>query len=289
MPPILASTGLLRNSFGVKITASIKWIWPVLVVLAMGAGTLAYVAYGKHAKGEQGLVRGQADDTMRGNSTTPISGDASVAEKKKALTIFRTNRKSDAITTQHVSVPHPFPNMPRTRAGLSMEDDPFAPQSEAEQRWLDRNGYPNAEQWSEYPQAGDAQLEQAANAGDIVAETFLNVRKLQAGDEAAEGALLYSGALGNTFALEMLSSVFSGSGKLRDPMEGYALSRVAEMRGNLSLGLARELLSPNRLTQQEKAEAEVRALQYFKLLMETQKETQGIDVVSFDPRPVGGG
>jgi len=195
------------------------------------------------------------------------------------------NRDSAGKGSEYIAI-DPFSNVAKSRANLDFETDPFYPKSKEEQNWLDRHGYPNAEQWREYNAASDEQLEQAAANGDTVAETLLNSRRLYAGDVSAETAMLYSAALGNTFALEMLSSSMATGKNGHDPIDGYAFSRVSEMRGNLTLGLGREALFPVRLNNQQRLEAEGRALYYFNILSEAQKEIQGVNAVIVDLRPI---
>lgn len=221
------------------------------------------------------------------DQTAPKNGQATVAQKKAAVSAYRLGESRKQKTTQGPGAADPFPEIAKTRTGLSMEDDPYGPRSRAEQEWLDRNGFPNAQQILEYQRASDLQLEQAANAGDRVAETFLNARKLGAGDSSAEGALLHAGALGNTFALDMLSSVLSGPGPLQDVVDGYAFSRVAEMRGDFTRSLAR--MARPEIDAFSKYEGEIRAMAYLKLIIEIQREEQGNSAVTFDPRPISGG
>lgn len=196
-----------------------------------------------------------------------------------------TKHDSAGIDKKSIGI-DPFSNVAKSRVGLAFETDPFSPKSKEEQAWLDRHGYPNAEQWREYNVASDTQLEQAALNGDVVAETLLNARLLNLGDESAETALLYSAALGNTFALEMLSSSMATGKNGLDPIDGYAFSRVAEMRGNLTLGIGREMFFPTRLNSSQRVEAEARALNYFNILTEVQKEIQGKNAITIDPRPL---
>lgn len=133
------------------------------------------------------------------------------------------------------SLPHPFPEIPKSRRGLPLENDPFLAESPAEQEWLDRNGYPNAKQWKAYSLAPDVQLLQATQAGDSVAEVMLNGRKLAAGDPSAKEELLLASVEGSGFALQIYSAYMAGSGSGGNPQTAYALSRVAEMRGDYRL------------------------------------------------------
>lgn len=220
-------------------------------------------------------------DSVKNNARKLIDFHSSIVKSSDNV----KNRDSTGIGSESVTI-DPFSNVAKNRANLDFETDPFYPKSKEEQNWLDRHGYPNAEQWREYNAASDAQLEQAADNGDTVAETLLNSRRLYAGNESAETAMLYSAALGNTFALEMLSSSMATGKNGHDPIDGYAFSRVAEMRGNLTLGLGREALFPVRLNNQQRVEAEGRALYYFNMLSEAQKEIQGANAVIVDLRPI---
>lgn len=245
---------------------------------------------------DSGDGQGSSESAVETQSSVPDNGAAESSEKAEKTTnlLLAARRKElaaigqrhkESVSTRPL---HPFPNIPKSRRGLSLEDDPFAPISQADQDWLDRHGYPNAMQWQEYQTANAAVLEQAAAAGDTVAETYLNLQKLQGGDSQAEASLLYSGALGNDFAIEMLASVFGGTGKRAEPVEANALSRVLEMRGQVGHGI-RELFYPVQLDPLQRMEAEVRAVQYYNLLVEVQREAQGPNAVVFDPRPITGG
>lgn len=182
--------------------------------------------------------------------------------------------------------PHPFPHIPSSRSGLPLEDDPFGASSVAEQAWLDRNGYPNAIQMKEYTTASDESLQMAADSGDTVAKTYLDFRNFVRGVEGAESALLHSAAMGNSFALESLSSFHSGSSR-GDRIMGYALSRVLEMRGNHSAGILRNMTMRTPLTDIERLNAETEALAIFNHFLELRRENQ-VTTPPVDPRPIGG-
>ncbi|MBS7457172.1 hypothetical protein [Coralloluteibacterium stylophorae] len=173
---------------------------------------------------------------------------------------------------------------PRSRAGMPLEGDPFGPRSAAEQAWLDRAGYPNAEQWAAYEHGSDYLLEAAAAKGDTAAATMLALRNLRNGDPDAKERLLELGADGSLFALEMLSSHIAG------PMQGnlseaYAVSRVAEMKGNFVLSLARDYTMPRQLTQQERVAGEEAAIRLLNKLNEIALLKTG-RVPPVDPRPI---
>lgn len=181
---------------------------------------------------------------------------------------------------------HPFPDVPRSREGMPLESDPFGAHDEAEQAWLDRNGYPNEVQWKVYKAASDTLLAAAAEAGDPVAKTMLASRRLMAGDMSAVEDMLTAGAHGSGFALEMLSAFMAGSSSHGDPITGYALSRVAEMRGNYRLALGRSIMFPEPLTPIQKIRAEAEALKIFQALNDIHsKSGKGEDPI--DPRPLG--
>src|SRR5690348_7507960 len=91
----------------------------------------------------------------------------------------------------------PFFRVPKTRDGLPFSDDPFVAESVQEQQWLDRHGYPNAKQWAAYSTASDLVLEQAAAAGDNVADVMLAARPLSQGDTRASGKLMTAGKNGS--------------------------------------------------------------------------------------------
>ncbi len=181
---------------------------------------------------------------------------------------------------------HPFPEVPRSRKGLALETDPFMAESVAEQEWLDRNGYPNAAQWAAYSTAGDIQLEAAALAGDETAAAMLAQRQLINGDETALERMLTAGATGNTFALELLASTMIGP--KQDPVAGYAISRVVEMRGNIRIGFHRDAMFNTPLSPMERIEAEQEAVEMYQRMLRLQRTLLGDNSPLVDVRPIGG-
>lgn len=167
----------------------------------------------------------------------------------------------------------PFPEIPRSRRGLDFESDPFGPTSEAEQRWLDAHGFPNARQWETYTLASDYLLEQAANAGDRIARTMLDARRLT-DDPEARTRLFSAGAEGNIFALSMLAAYMMGS-KDGNLQVGYSLSRVAEMRGDSRIAMTREVGMPRKLDDLEKMQAEADAIRMNNQLDRMYREKHG--------------
>ncbi len=177
---------------------------------------------------------------------------------------------------------HPFPQVPRTREGLTGEVEVFGGDSEEEARWLDRHGFPNAVQWRQYPAASDALLEQAAAAGDGVARTLLDERRLRT-DPDAQTRLLLAGAEGNLYALQVLSAY-----KARpkgEVGEAYAISRVAEMRGDVMLSLSRPVVFAGRLSQVDQMTAEAEALVLNHHLNQIYRQKYGVDPPAIEPRP----
>lgn len=195
-------------------------------------------------------------------------------------------RRSTRIAENAAEPVHPFPHVPRTREGMSLEEDPFGANSEAEQAWLDRHGYPNALQLQEYTSASDEQLLAAAEAGDEVARTLLDFREFERGSESAENALLHAGATGNSYALELLSSWHSGS-EYGDPIFGHALSKVLEWQGNYQISLLRNMGMRTPLSEADRILAEAEALMIFNQFRELLQE-MGDPSPPVDPRPGAG-
>lgn len=175
---------------------------------------------------------------------------------------------------------HPFPRVPRTRAGLSLEADPFVAESVEEQRWLDRNGYPNQKQLEAYTAASNYDLEAAVAAGDQVAAVTLASRKLPTGDAAAGAELMAHAAKGSSYALSLLAAYHAGS-RNGNPSLAYSLLRLAELRGDWRAAFARSQM-PFELDSMQRATAEAEALRMFR---EMQQNAGSRNVI--DPRPVG--
>ena len=174
----------------------------------------------------------------------------------------------------------PFVRVPRTRVGMPLENDQFVADSVEEQRWLDRNGYPNTEQWAAYAAAPDVTLEAAAAHGDSVADVMLAARQLAQGDPEAAGKLMTAGANGSSFALSMLAS-YLANGKNGNPELAYAVSRVVELRGDWRAGITRDAMFRSPLSAEQRLRAEGTA---FKLLEDLDKNSSLPNYV--DPRPL---
>lgn len=224
--------------------------------------------------------------------STPSMDSAGAAPKSgpnPPVQFAQTTRAvPSALTIGSASMPrHPFPEVPRHRRGMPLETDPFGARSAAEQAWLDRNGYPNERQWLVLGGASDAQLAEAARAGDLVAKTLLDARRLERGDDAAMDALLEDAARGATFALELMAG--SLAIRKRDPVMAYALSRVVELRGNASIAAGRDVMFDRMLTPMQRAEGEHEALAMFQRIRHLQVTLVGANAPATDPRPVGSG
>lgn len=179
--------------------------------------------------------------------------------------------------------PHPFPDLPRSREGLDIDQDPFSSGHPEERRWLDQHGFPNGAQWTRYQQASDAELDQAARAGDTVAATMRDARRLGV-DPKAESRLLVAGAEGDLFALSLLSSWKAGADTAGTP-EAYAISRVAEMRGDLTTALHREMMLGARLSGEQRLLAEAEALHLNLHLNALYRQKHGVDPPPVEMRP----
>jgi len=268
----------------------------VAVVVILGL-TISYALYSNFQLAVPGLRLNAPIESKKMEQPASIDNQTALQAKRKLLAQFTNSPGPNNISpyqsgaqsssSNSDSVQHPFPNLPSSRNGLALQDDPFAPKSAAEQAWLDRNGYPNAAQYSTYASATEMQLLQAVSAGDKMAKVYLDQLRMRRGDKNAETDLLMAGAMGNSFALEMLASELASKRIGSDPIEAYALSQVAVMRGNFALALARDLFYPVHLTIAQRTDAEERARYYFQLFMEQQQKTQGATAVFFDPRPIG--
>ncbi len=244
-------------------------IWFLCFVLAAAAVSLFYV----YRPQNLGPNTGSPGSGSRFSTGSEAAGSAPAAP-------VTDNDPVNGVTPRH-----PFPEVPVTRAGMALETDPFIAQSVEEQSWLDRNGYPNEKLWAVLSQATNAQLSEAAAAGDRAAAALLDQRRLMAGDEDAIGSMLEAGAGGNLFALNLLSSTLAR--KPQDRVMAYAISRTMEMRGDLRASIARDMAFPQMLTQSEVLEANVEALRLYENLLRVQRETKGPGSPAVDPRPLG--
>ena len=174
----------------------------------------------------------------------------------------------------------PFTDVPKTRERMPLEGDPFGADSHEDQRWLDRNGYPNAEQWRVYSDAEEGLLRLAAESGDEVAQVFLDARLLSQGDKEAVDRLFFAAERGSAFALSMLQAYMIGSSN-GDPELGYAISRVMEMKGDTRIALVRDMSFATPLTGERRMRAEALALQLYEQLRRNAKHHPFVD-----PRPL---
>ncbi|NYZ62953.1 hypothetical protein [Luteimonas deserti] len=153
----------------------------------------------------------------------------------------------------------PFSRVPASRFGMPLATDPFEAESIEEQRWLDRNGFPNEAQLREYSTASDGLLRVAAERGDRLARVELDGRLLMQGDHEAVDRLLASAEQGSLYALTKLAS-YAAVSPDGSPALAYSISRVQEIRGDTRIALARNLLMARPLEPMEEAEAELDAL-----------------------------
>lgn len=186
---------------------------------------------------------------------------------------------SEAALVKQVAKAHPFPAIPRSRIGMPLDNDPFVAESIEEQRWLDRNGYPNAEQWRIYSTASDLALQQAAAAGDQVALVMLENRALMRGDKDAADRMFKAAAGGSSFALSLLAGYMAASPG-GDPILGYAVSRVQEMKGDKRAAIGREMIFRAPLSPEARVRGEADALRLFDSLRRSSTKQPFVD-----PRP----
>ena len=259
----------------IMMKAKLRVVSMVTLGVAVLFVSVGYLALEKRQAAES--VDGVASEASA--NALPKGGGAADSKQYRAPV---TSRDVDDRAAGQAS--HPFSELPASRRGMPLGSDPFMAKSVAEQEWLDRNGYPNEVQWGVLTQASDLQLQQAALAGDKVAQVLLNQRKIAAGDVAAIEDTLVLGAMGSGFALEILAATLAGP--LQDPVGGYAMVRAGEMRGNYRSGPAREVLFSVPLTSLQRTEGETEALESFRQLAAIRASRGGGNVPPVDPRPI---
>ena len=213
-------------------------------------------------------VDGSSVGAVQDNKSTPMIPVDEVRRQK--------GEKNQPAAAVSVSLPR------ATRQDMGFDDDPWGATNVQEQHWLDRHGYPNKEQHETFTGASDGILWSAANAGDIVAQVMLDTRALP--EREALDRLLIKGAEGNLYALQSAASFFAGSTQ-GDVVTGYAIARVAEMRGDTSLALAREMMFRTPLTVEQRMRGEAEALKLSRTLDAIYREKTGSEFIP-DPRPL---
>lgn len=197
-----------------------KWgIALPVVIFALGGILLFHYRAGNDAAAEEQVTHATVPESRpsKPDATTPKDAHAHVAESYfLPITGGKPRQRAPM---------DPFFRVPRTRNGMPLAGDQFVAESVEEQRWLDRHGYPNSQQWAAYSRASDLELEQAAAHGDSVAAVFLASHQLARGDPAASGRLMTAGMNGSSFAIHELSAYLTGA-RNGNPELGYALSRV---------------------------------------------------------------
>lgn len=255
----------------------------VLVIVAAAVAVLARNRQGDEALADATRVAGAVDAPLEVASRGLEQAESAPAKSPGERSGTAANAASSAIGLQsHV---HPFADIPRSRLGLALADDPFDAQSRQDQAWLDRHGYPNALQWSAYSSAPTDELQRAADLGDALARTLLDGRRLAAGDPDALEALLQQGGRGNTFAIELAAGAFAGSGAHADPVMAYALYRLAELRGHHAAALSRESILGAALDSMQRLEAERNALALYASMTSDGQGSIGVPCRA-DPGPV---
>lgn len=245
--------------------------------VALSAAALAVVVAGIIWMHESRKSAGSTQDISR-NETLTVSSDSF----KDQVASRSVDRGSDLRSDSRVR--HPFPEVPQTRDGMSFDNDPGYAESKAEQKWLDRHGYPNEKQLEAYMGAPEALLKQASEAGDKVAQTILDARLLPS-DPMAQQRLVDAGAEGNLFALNMLAS-FQGGSSSGDPVAAYAVSRVAEMRGDSRAAITRDVMMSKPLSTEQKMLGESEALRLNAEIDRIYTSKHGRAPV-LDKRPIG--
>lgn len=217
-----------------------------------------------------------SDPSSINDESTPDHGDFPKVE----LPLPATKSSLDSRIAQSANTLNPFAHLPQSRIGMALESDPFVAESSQEQQWLDRNGFPNSEQWKAYSSAPDGLLQQAATSGDGIAAVVLDARRLSQGDMDAAGRLLHAGSKGSLFALSLLQAHMAGA-PTGNPVMGYALGRVMEMKGDSRISMARDGTFRAPISAEQRILGERMALEIFSQPKEASPQAGAVD-----PRPI---
>ncbi|MFC6840983.1 hypothetical protein [Xanthomonas theicola] len=154
-----------------------KLVWLGALALIVIVGAVLMQRAGKNETPEREIA---AAEKIASSGTSPAGGadPAATAQSPGPPPPLKTQR-----------VRHPFPDVPRTREGMSFENDPSGAESKAEQAWLDRHGYPNEKQWEADALAPEVLLRQATEAGNRAAQAMLDARLLPADVTAQQRAV----------------------------------------------------------------------------------------------------
>lgn len=212
--------------------------------------------------------------------SVPVDLDKIARHSVNAAGTIKRSRDPGAAATD------PFPQLKRSRAGMPLDGDPFVAASAEEQAWLDRNGFPNRDQLQTYAAASDALLAQAAANGDDVAKVTLDGRRLAQGDAQAAADLWNAGVEGSGYALGTLAAFLGGSQTYGDPGSAYALSRLAEMRGDYRQALGRDFVVRSPLSPTDRLQAEGLALRLLADYQQARRMRFGPTAAMVDPRPI---
>lgn len=233
--------------------------------------------------------RGDEESSLEAPSSIPPADAASSKVDAGADTELAPASPSRGAATgiSRSAIAALYAGVPRTRGGMPLEDDPFGAGSPEEQRWLDRNGYPNAAEWKALNGASISQLQEAAKGGDSMAAIMVDYWDVfQSGSPDAVNTLMRRGASGDAFALEMLSSALGVARANRDPVFASALRQVAQLRGNLALGLFPDANLPDPLDPVQRMEAARRAVELNHYLDNLRRVEFGLPPPTYDPRPI---
>lgn len=224
----------------------------LIVSMGVCAAVAAFMGYQliTHKNGSSASI---ARDAEPSEAVISESGDIAVGISAPALSPSSGEARQASL----------FSHLPTSRKGMPLVDDPFVAESFEEQMWLDRNGYPNAEQMLAYTNASDGQLERAAADGDKLAKVTLESRRLQQGDQSAVGRLIKDGMDGSMYAISRLAAYEAGA-PAGNRQLAYTLSRVQEMAGDTRVAGSRPVMFGTPLSAEAQMTAERDALDLFK-------------------------
>ena len=108
----------------------------------------------------------------------------------------------------------------------------------------------------------------------------LDARRLSQGDMDAAGRLLHAGSKGSLFALSLLQAHMAGA-PTGNPVMGYALGRVMEMKGDSRISMARDGTFRAPISAEQRILGERMALEIFSQPKEASPQAGAVD-----PRPI---
>jgi hypothetical protein len=156
---------------------------------------------------------------------------------REAATDTRESSNADAETTPTASFGAPADSGSEFRGEFcnrkpACADDPLAPNSEAELRWMQQHGYPTKEVVERLSRLSDTELEAEAKRGALTAMTELGSRMLEKGDHNGAVWFIRAADRGSIYAYYAQSKYEMRKASGRGLVESGAYLRVAYILGD---------------------------------------------------------